>query len=184
MTANTTSQRDAPTQPSVAVRLSQRDLDSLVRISDLYMSARPFRLVVRITAPRDIRSRFQFVGTESKWLKRLAKETRAGMRARQLDERDVPLTIPALVGYWGRLLASLNTPRHRRRLSRTEHEVRHAMLSRFQDALSSLLKHHRSAVEEQLASRRPVEEIWMRDRLRLPPRHAEHSQAAGESRKG
>ena len=122
------------------------------------MTARPFRFVVRMTAPSQIRARFRFVGDESKWLKRLAKETRAGMREDGRDERDVPLTIPTLVGYWGRLLTSLNTPRHRRRLSGSEYDVRHSMLPRFQDALGSLLVHHRRRIEDQLATRRPAED--------------------------
>jgi hypothetical protein len=174
-------QRNNRTQPSIAVRLSQRDLDSLVRVSDLYMTARPFRFVVRMTAPSQIRARFRFVGDESKWLKRLAKETRAGMREDGRDERDVPLTIPTLVGYWGRLLTSLNTPRHRRRLSGSEYDVRHSMLPRFQDALGSLLVHHRRRIEDQLATRRPAEEIWMRERLGLPQRHVESSHVTAET---
>lgn len=175
------SQPSKRTQPSIAVRLSQRDLDSLVRVSDLYMSAKPFRLIVRVTAPRQIRARFRFVGDESKWLKRLAKETRAGMREDGVEERDVLLTIPALIGYWGRLLASLNTKRHRRRLTRSEYEARQAMVPRFQQALESLLERHRAHIEEQIATRRPVEEIWMRERLGLPQRHAQPSHAMSES---
>jgi hypothetical protein len=157
--------------PEAHVQLSRRDLDTLVRVADLYMTIRPIRFLVRFAAPRSIRSRLRYVSDESKWLKRLAREIRTNMRVGGDPEREVPLTIPVLVGFWGRLLASVNTPRTRRRLSKSELQVRKTLILRFQEALSSLLRRHRRAVEDQLRTRRPAEEIWMRERLALPPRH-------------
>jgi len=160
---------DSPPATTV-VHLSQRDMDSLVRVADIYMSIRPIRSLIRFTAPLAMRARIRYVADESKFLKRLARDTRASMRASREDERDVPLTIPALVGFWGRLLASLRTPRLRRRLSRSEYEVRDALHPRFQIALADLLPRCRRQIEDQLATRRPVEEIWMREALGLPQR--------------
>jgi hypothetical protein len=165
------SQSPSSPLPSARVRISQRDVDSLVRVADLYMTLRPLRFLMRLTAPPSIRARIRYVSDESRWLKRLAREIRASMRASGEEDRDEPFTIPALVGYWGRLLASVNTPRTRRRLSRKELEVRQSLIARFQEALSSLLDRNRRQIEDQLQTRRPAEEIWMRDRLDLPQRH-------------
>ena len=161
----------SPTVPTAQVHLSRRDLDTLVRVADLYMTVRPLRLIVRFASPRGVRARFRYVGDESRWLKRLARDLRTDLRSAGQAERDVPLTIPALVGYWGRLLASVNTPRTRRRLSKSELEVRQGLIPRFQAALASLLGRHRPQIEAQLQTRRATEEIWMRDRLGLPQRH-------------
>jgi siroheme synthase (precorrin-2 oxidase/ferrochelatase) len=143
-----------------------------VRVADVYMTVRPLRFVVRLAAPRGIRARIRYVADESKWLKRLAREIRTSMRSTGEEERDVSFTIPALVGYWGRLLVSVNTPRTRRRLSKSELETRQSLIPRFQEAISSLLPRNRREIEEQLQTRRAAEEIWMRDRLGLPQRHA------------
>jgi hypothetical protein len=156
---------------SAEVMLSQRDLDALVRVADLYMTIKPLRPIVRFAAPRDIRARFRFVADESRWLKRFAREMRTGMRSDGLKEREVTFTLPALVGFWGRLLASVNSPRTRRRLSKTEFEIRQELIARFQEALTALASRNRRQVEEQIQTRRPVEEVWMRDRLGLPQRH-------------
>jgi hypothetical protein len=125
---------------------------------------------MRLLAPSHIRVRLRFVSEESKWLKRLVVATRNDMRAAGAVDWDVTFTDRALVAFWGRLLASLNTPRSRRRLSRAEVERRQALAAKFEKAAGTLAGRNRVQLETELQTRRPVEEIWMRDRLGLPRR--------------
>jgi hypothetical protein len=93
------------------------------------------------------------------------------MRAAGPTDWDVTTTYRALIAFWGRLLASLNTPRSRRRLSQAEVERRQALAAKLEEAADNLARRNRARLEAELQTRRPVEEIWMRDRLGLP-RHS------------
>ena len=156
-------------QPSIALNVSTEDVDVLRRVANHYLSMRPLRSLIALTGPGEIRARYRFIRDESKLLQRFASTTLHSMRAAGEKERAVRFTARALVAYWGRLLASLNTPRSRRKLSVAEIERRERVSAILQSGLRSLLPRHRALILAELRTRRPAEEAWMRSDLGLPP---------------
>jgi hypothetical protein len=151
--------------------LTDPEIGILIRLAYYYLTLRPIRVLMRMLAPSHIRVRLKFVSEESKWLKRLAVAARDDMRKAGAVDWNAAFTDRALIAFWGRLLASLNTPRSRRRLSQAEVERRQALAAKLEEAADNLARRNRARLEAELQTRRPVEEIWMRDRLGLP-RHS------------
>jgi hypothetical protein len=170
---------DRSTQPSTSIHLTLREIRILVRLANYYLSIRPLRFLMRFTAPRDIRSRIRFIAEESAALKAVAEAARDSMRDAGLQEGPVTFTLPTLIGFWGRTLASINTPRSRRKLSQDEYDARTALAHHLEEATRSLLKKSRWQIEDQLETRRPVEQVWMRERLNLPHKHIPDTESTG-----
>ncbi|HLJ68302.1 MAG TPA: hypothetical protein VKX16_13165 [Chloroflexota bacterium] len=165
---------------SLPLLVTTQDVDTLLRIANYYLSLRPIRRVVVMVAPRDIRSRYRFVREESRWLERFARTTRQAMRDAEQSQRTVEFTLPAVVAFWGRLLASLNTPRSRRKLSAAEIERREELSAKLRTELLALLPRDRTQIVAELGTRRPVEEGWMRESLGLTaPPPTEQNEAGG-----
>jgi hypothetical protein len=161
---------------AITVRVTDVEVSILDRLAYYYLSMRPVRFIIRFTAPMEMRARIKFISEESKWLRRFARSTRDRFRADGTGEADVAFTVRASIAFWGRLLASLNTPRSRRKLSAREVERRQALASKFQAALGPAARNHRKLLEAELATRRPIEQVWMRERLGLRPHHSEASE--------
>lgn len=125
------------------------------------------RYVVWLTASSEVRSKYRFVSEESRWLKRFAQAVREDMDAAPQDSITVSLTPRSLVAFWGRLLASLNSRRSRRRLSDEEVRRREELAAKLEEAARSFATLHPAMLEEEMGTRRPAEGAWMRSKLRL-----------------
>jgi hypothetical protein len=151
----------------IAVEITLADLDTLISISHYYeKSFGRFRHVVRLTSGREMRARYRFMYEESGWLDKFARSTRERAET-QLDELvAVSFTPVALVAFWGRLLASLNSRHSRRKISAEEIQARGELARKLGSAATAMLSP--AELEELLATRRPIEASWMRTELGLP----------------
>lgn len=168
MTTSRTTKRSAQTGGilSVAVRLSKEEVRAMVAVSDYYeRSMGVMRLVIRVTASGDVRSKYRHVAEESKWLKRFAATTLQDMLATGATQTDVTFTSLALVAFWGRLLSSLSVQRSRRKLKPQEIELREILAEKLQRAVQSLRDRYPQAIERDLQTRRARDLQWMREKL-------------------
>jgi hypothetical protein len=85
----------------------------------------------------------------------------------QQDARQVELTPRTLVAFWGRVLASLNTRRSRRRLSEAAVAEREVLANKLAEAAEQLARTELPLLQQELATRRQVEADWMEERLQL-----------------
>lgn len=146
--------------------MTLEDLGVLVGVAHHYeRSMGPMRFVVPVLAGREVKAKYRFVAEESRWLERFAVTTRDELAAVQGREAAVRFTPLALVAYWGRLLASLDSRRTRRKLSPVEVEARRTLAARLEAAARRLHLADPAALESALSTRRPVEAQWMRDTL-------------------
>lgn len=152
--------------PSVVVELSREDVQTLAALAHFYdRSLRPVRLFIRITSGRDMRRRIRFVAEESNWLEQFARAAQDEMAAAGAQSHGVRLTVRSLIAFWGRVLASLNTPRSRRKLSEAQIEERERLALKLEEAAARLAGRDRAALHRELDTRRPVEAGWIRERL-------------------
>jgi hypothetical protein len=128
----------------------------------------PMRLLVRLTASAEIKSKYRFVMEESKWLKQFAQATHEQMKADGVSSVRVSFTPAALIAFWGRLLTQLNSRRSRRRMSQDQVRERDVLSAKLQAAAADLCKVSPDAVAQALNTRRPTEAEWMRVQLPLP----------------
>lgn len=146
--------------------MTAEDLKVLIAIAHHYERAMgPMRFVLPIVARKDVKTKYRFVAEESRWLERFAVAAHDEIIASGRSEAPVNFTPLALVAFWGRLLASLETPRSRRKLSGIEVQARETLAARLQGAGRQLRLADSQALENELRTRRPVEAQWMRERL-------------------
>jgi len=158
---------DVPaSQPETAIELTLEDVRTLASLAHFYeRSLGPMRYLVRLTARRAIKAKYSFVVEESAWLERFASAMVGDLMAGGEGRGCARLTPRTLIAFWGRLLASLHSPRSRRRLSRQEIEAREALASKFQSGAQRLYGSHPRVVEQEISTRRPIEAQWMREKL-------------------
>jgi hypothetical protein len=150
----------------VPLDLAIDEAELLIRIADYYLqSMGPSRWLVQITAGPETRSRFRFVADESVLLKELGTSVRQELLDSGESHATVSLTARSAVAFWGRILASLRSPRSRRKLSSEEVMAREALSGKLGSALLSLARTRRDLLEEELATRRATEAAWMRSEL-------------------
>jgi hypothetical protein len=155
-------------QPSVRVQLTLEEVALLRDLAHFYeRSMGPFRSAVRLTSRAAIRNRFRFVAQESSILWQFAEATHREMTELQQDARQVELTPRTLVAFWGRVLASLNTRRSRRRLSEAAVAEREVLANKLAEAAEQLARTELPLLQQELATRRQVEADWMEERLQL-----------------
>ena len=151
---------------SVVVALSPSEVELLVTLAHYYEKRMgPMRFVVAALSGPEMRRRFRFVSEEGKWLERFARATQEAYGESSADAMNVSFTPRSAVAYWGRLLATLNTPRVRRRLSPTEIARREHLEGKLAGAVLRLYGKHREEIEEEVGMRRVPEQTWMRERL-------------------
>lgn len=112
-----------------------------------------------------MRSKLQFMTDESKVLRSFAETMHERMASGGQERAVIGFTLRALVAFWGRLLASLNSPRSRRKLRPEEIARREALSARIQAMIADTQVSHSQDVEIELGLRRTSEQIWMRDAL-------------------
>jgi hypothetical protein len=150
---------------TVRIFLSAKEIEDLVELAQYYQRSMGFmRHVVRITSPRPIRHRFDFVAEESRLLRAFAESVRSGDGA----GRDVEFTARSLVAFWGRALSSLHSKRSRRRLSAERLAVREALADKLRRATEKLWLKDAAGVSGEMATRRAPEVSWMREELEGP----------------
>lgn len=166
--------RDAPSprrgkvSAVATVELSSREVQLLARVATHYQRAMgPMRLLVRLTASAEIKSKYRFVVEESKWLKQFAQATHEQMSADGVTSAPVSFTPAALIAFWGRLLTQLNSRRSRRRMSQQQVGEQEVLAAKLQAAAADLCKVSPDAVARVLDTRRPTEAEWMREKLPL-----------------
>lgn len=153
---------------SVSIDLSVAELDLLIALSDYYQkSMGAMRHVVRLTGSSETRQRFRFLAEESRWLRRCAEAERSLTTGEADEVRRVAFTPRTAVAFWGRLLASLHSPRSRRRLRAEEIERREALAATLRDALRRFARSRPAALAAEIDTRRPVEQDLMREALAL-----------------
>ncbi len=154
--------------PPIIVLLSAQEVRTLVRIADYYFrSMGPFRHVVRLTARSELRQRYSFMAEESLWLRRFAEATEREMQSKDAHEWRTPFTLRSLLAFWGRLLASLNSRRSRRKLTEGEIAQREALAAKLRDAAAEVARSRPTLFATELETRRAVESDWMRRQLQL-----------------
>jgi hypothetical protein len=151
---------------TITVQLSAQDVETLRDLAHYYeRSMGRFRFLVRATSRADVRSRFRFVAQESTILHDYAQALLREMTDKNMESMAVEMAPKALVAFWGRLLASLTARRSRRRLSSEDIERREALSDKLAEAAARAPRRDRESLERELATRRPVEAAWMRERL-------------------
>ena len=152
----------------IGIELTRDEVWTLRDLAHFYeRSMGPFRLIIRATSRSEIRRRLRFVADESAVLSDFAEATHQEMVDGELDITAVPLTPRALVAFWGRVLASLNSRRSRRRLSESQIEQREILSGKLADGVLLLARRNRRQIENEISTRRPIEGDWMREQLRL-----------------
>jgi hypothetical protein len=150
----------------LAVRLRIDELETLIEVADYYQRSMGFmRHIVRLGSGPEMRRRFRFVAEESQWLGRFAETTRDQMIERGDRERSVSMTVPALVAFWGRLLASLHSSRARRKMSAAQIASREELAKKLGDVAADLWRRQPAAIDTAMETRRSTEREWMRDAL-------------------
>lgn len=155
----------SPRPISLELELSIDEVETLTRVADFYpRNLGSFRFVVAATS-REMRSKLQFMTDESKVLRSFAETMHERMASGGQERAVIGFTLRALVAFWGRLLASLNSPRSRRKLRPEEIARREALSARIQAMIADTQVSHSQDVEIELGLRRTSEQIWMRDAL-------------------
>ncbi|MGI8824184.1 MAG: hypothetical protein ACR2JC_00795 [Chloroflexota bacterium] len=159
--------------------LTSDEIETLGRVVHYYEKSMGItRFVVRATAPRDIKLKYRFIVDEARALELCVASATADLRQSGDERVSVSLTLRATVAFWGRLLASLKTPRSRRKLRSDEVERREALSRKLGEALTRLSRSHRDLVRQEIATRRTREVAWMQEALagdvssRLSSQHA------------
>ena len=125
----------------------------------------PTRWFVRLTAPAEVKEKYRFIVQEGKWLERFAASTRETFLDSESDEVLAEFTPRALVAFWGRLLAGLNSPRARRKLNQHDIVVYEHMAQRFGAVVSDERTRRRQVIDDEIGTRRLREQGWMIDAL-------------------
>jgi hypothetical protein len=161
--------RQSTKPPQALVDLSIGELETLGAVANYYeKSMGPMRYLVRLTASSEVKTKLRFVTEESLWLRRFSEATYQDMQAAGQENAQIALTPRALIAFWGRLLASLNSRRSRRRLSAEQVKEREGLAQKLQDAACLLSERDPDLLEQELRTRRPVEAAWMREKLGSP----------------
>lgn len=148
------------------IELTEEEASVLVRVATYHQKAiGPVRFLVQLVAPQEIRGKYHFVKEESKLLKQFARTARDSISQSPQGSEPTSFTPRTLVAFWGRILASLNTERSRRRLSKTEILRREGLALKLEGIAQSIWHENRRLLEQELATRRPVEAEWMRQKL-------------------
>jgi hypothetical protein len=151
---------------TIKIHLSGSDLDLLVRLADFHLkSMGSMRHLVRLTGSSEIRTRFRFVQEESKWLRKFSEAEQAKLADSGNSSIDVGFTPRTLIACWGRVLASLNKPRSRRKLSSRDVEVREALAEKLRQGALVLRQRSQKVLNDELDTRKPEEAAWMRASL-------------------
>lgn len=162
--------RDAPNtelrQHTVSMSLSDVEVRVLEQIAHFHeKSLGPTRWFVRLTAPADVKEKYRFIVQEGKWLERFAASTRGKLVDSENDETVAEFTPRALVAFWGRLLASLNSPRARRKLKQHDIAVYERMAQRFEAVVSDERTRRDQVIDDEIGTRRLREQAWMIEAL-------------------
>lgn len=147
----------------VGLDLTPGEIDQLLALAHFYeKNMGRMRHIIRLTASREVRSKLHFIQEESLWLERLAADL-----SDEAPEREsrVHLKLRAFVAFWGRVLASLNTRRSRRKLKGDTLVEREELAAKFGVAARRLQLTDGAALEREMQTRRPREVGWMRDVL-------------------
>jgi len=148
-------------EASVTLQLSAGDIDQLVGVAHFYeRNMGVMRHLIRLTASREVRRKLRFIQEESWWLEHLAIDLRDEMGGATLDAE---FKLPAFVAFWGRILASLNTKRARRKLKGDALPKREALAAKFAAAAREVRP---AELDRAFRTRRPSEVEWMRDAMR------------------
>jgi hypothetical protein len=163
----------------IVLALSIDELSTLIALARYYeKSLGPIRHVVRFTAPT-LRGRYRFMREESRVLQHFAETMRSDLVESGRGEMPVQFTLRALIAFWGRILASLQTKRSRRKLSDEQVREREHLAQRFQVMVERIATEYPEAIQHELATRRPREAQWMKDRLAPIHPEAESADASG-----
>jgi hypothetical protein len=113
----------------------------------------------------EMRGKARFIREESYWLRRFLVDGRE--RLSDGDDPSVALqcTPRSLVALYGRLLASLNLPRTRRKLSPQTIQRREGLAEKMADALRGLQRENAGLVEREIETRRAREQTWIAESL-------------------
>jgi len=157
------SRRGPKPEVTVGLDLTPGEIDQLLDLAHFYeKSMGRMRYLIRLTASREVRSKLRFIQEESLWLERLAADLRDEAPER---ESRIHLKLRAFVAFWGRVLASLNTRRSRRKLKGEALVEREALAAKFGVAARRLHVTDGAALEREMQTRRPREVEWMRESL-------------------
>lgn len=155
--------------PTISVELERYEADTLVGLARFYeRSMGPARHVVRLTAGPAFRAKYRFMADESRILEEFALSVVTDMEASGEDRETVAMTIPTLVAFWGRVIASLASRRSRRKLSAAEASHREALGAKLAAAASRVANRDRPAVSQAISTRPPAEAEAMRAALQPP----------------
>jgi hypothetical protein len=151
---------------TVRVELAAEDVRTLLELAGYYeKSMGPMRFIVRFTTAPEMRRRFDFLAEESKWLRLFVEDGQEKHFSHGEQRGHLDFTPTALVAFWGRLLASLNSRRSRRRLSDSEARHRETLAATLGEVAQRLAEDDPQTLKAALATRRSVEQEWMRERL-------------------
>lgn len=151
---------------TVRLSLTADEAASLITVADFYQKNwGPMRGVVGWTTSTEVRGRLRFIAEESTILKKFMQAAYERGFADGKNQATVDFTPRALIALWGRLLASLNSPRGRRKLSQEEVARREGLVVKFQETVASLRIRHAQAVKEEIRTRRTAEQAWMMSAL-------------------
>lgn len=152
--------------PLVYVPLTDGDVSILLSVAHFYeRNMGSMRYFVRFMSSAEIKNKFRFVQQESELLEKFAERIRESLTEDDLKGSKVSMTIPALLAFWGRILASLHSKRSRRKLSSEEIERREALAQKLAAILKPAWQRNRASIEETLRTRRPQESEWIRQAL-------------------
>lgn len=162
--------RDGPntelSQHTVSMSLSGVEVRVLERIARFHeKSMGPTRWFVRLTAPAEVKEKYRFIVQEGKWLERFAASTKEKLVDRENVETVAEFTPRALVAFWGRLLASLNSPRARRKLKQHDIALYERMARRFERVVADERTRWGQLIDDEIGTRRLREQGWMIEAL-------------------
>ncbi len=147
------------------LRLSQDEIDILIKLSAYYGRVlSSIRRLIEVCSTGEMREKARFVREESYWLRQFTKSSRDSTKERA-DCAEVKCTARTLVALYGRLLANLNVPRTRRRLSGQQIEAREVLGEKMLRALVALQTKDNELVRREIATRRPRENAWITEKL-------------------
>lgn len=151
---------------TVRVELHRDEVEILARVAHYYERSMGItRHVLRLTGGDEIKAKYRFIVDEANSLDMVVLGARSHLTSAEGSTVAVPLTVRALVAFWGRLLSSLNIPRSRRKLRRGEAEARRALADKLYRSIKMLHGEMPHLVEQEIATRRAREVEWMRGRL-------------------
>ena len=165
--ARRTGRGSRPTE-TLAVRLSLEQVSTLIQLSSYYgRTLGVVRRIIQLVSPGEMRVKARFVQEEAYWLRRFAEAQRDRMESESIVEGNVDFTPRTLVAFYGRILASLNVPRTRRRMSPDKIAAREALGERLRVALTFLCSADPALVEAEVMTRRLREREWISEQLDL-----------------